>query len=257
MRMGWVLDSTAHAFDCDECDRSFNSDQALQQHLNSPAHDFECDECDRKFGSKQALQQHLNSPAHVRYVGIPRSVVSPVFAAAVRLRFQYPTVDDILRRTKTELENSIVSALIAAALRLLPVDNTPHGTALRVEKIRIKAAEAKNAEDSFCAELSQRGLTYLREGQQQGEASTPDVRFLQPTSICGHSCLWLEYKNYFGFRANPFISSKNKKQYRKYAAQIGPGAVIYKLGFETGHVDIDGVMTFREKEVLQDLRRFL
>jgi hypothetical protein len=94
----------------------------------------------------------VNSPAHVpaiwtKYVGIPRSVVSPVYAAAVRLRFQHPSVDDILRGTKTELENPIVSALIEAALRLLPVDNTPHGTALRVEKIRIKAAEARNAEE--------------------------------------------------------------------------------------------------------------
>ena len=66
-------------------------------------------------------------------------------------------------------------------------------------------------------------------------------------------CTWLEYKNYFGFRSNPFVASASKKQYQKYAAQIGPGAVVYRLGFESGHVNIDGVMTFREKEVLQDL----
>ncbi|KAF4633640.1 hypothetical protein G7Y89_g4481 [Cudoniella acicularis] len=240
------------AHGCIPCDRSFGSQQALHQHLNSPAHKFECNECERSFGSQQALHQHLNSPTHVpatsiRYIGIPRSIVSPVYATAVRLRFRRPTVDDILRHTETELDNSIVSALIAAALRLLPIDDTPHGIALRTEKLRIKAAEAKHAEDSFCAELSQRGLIFLRESQQQGESSTPDVRFQQPISICGHLCMWLEYKNYFGFRENPFIASKNKKQYHKYATQIGPGAVVYKLGFEIGYVNIDDVMVFREK----------
>jgi hypothetical protein len=162
-------------------------------------------------------------------------------------------VEDILRRTKTELEHQIVSALISAALRLLPTDDTPYGIALRTEKHQIKAAEAKCAEDSFCVALSRLGLKYIRESQQQGEASTPDILFRKPTIICGHLCFWLEFKNYFGFRENPFVASKNKKQFQKYATHIGPGAVVYKLGFESDHVNIDGVMTFREKEVLQDL----
>jgi hypothetical protein len=46
------------------CDRYFDGQRALQQHLNSLAHIFECGECDRTFGSQQALKQHLNSPAH-------------------------------------------------------------------------------------------------------------------------------------------------------------------------------------------------
>jgi hypothetical protein len=50
------------------------------------------------------------------------------------------------------------------------------------------------------------------------------------------------------------MARQSKKQYQKYATQIGPGTVIYKLGFEIGHVNIDGVMVFREKEVLHDLR---
>ncbi|CZR50571.1 uncharacterized protein PAC_00445 [Phialocephala subalpina] len=51
---------------CPPCDRSFGSQQALQQHLNSPAHDlvYECDECDRAFDTERALNQHLDSPAH-------------------------------------------------------------------------------------------------------------------------------------------------------------------------------------------------
>jgi hypothetical protein len=61
------------------------------------------------------------------------------------------------------------------------------------------------------------------------------------------------FKNYFGFRENPFVASKNKKHFQKYATQIWPGAVVYRLGFETDHVNIDGVMTFREREVLQNL----
>ena len=60
--------SPAHLHECEECDRSFRSEQALQQHLeNSPVHalQYECEECDRSFGSEQALQQHLgDSPVH-------------------------------------------------------------------------------------------------------------------------------------------------------------------------------------------------
>jgi hypothetical protein len=52
------FDSPAHPplFECDDCDRSFGSQQALDQHLNSPAHAlvFECDDCDSSFGSQQA-----------------------------------------------------------------------------------------------------------------------------------------------------------------------------------------------------------
>ena len=65
-----LRDSPAHAvtLDCDECDRAFDTEQALQQHLrDSPAHavTFDCDECDRAFDTEQALQQHLrDSPAH-------------------------------------------------------------------------------------------------------------------------------------------------------------------------------------------------
>jgi hypothetical protein len=137
----------------------------------------------------------------------------------------------------------------------LLVDNTPEGIELQIEKHQIKAAEAKHAEDAFCAKLSRLGSDYLREDQQRAEiVLTPDVRFEEPTFICSHLCFWLEYKNYFGFRANLFVARQSKKQYWKYVTQIGPGAVVYKLGFETGHVNIDGVVTFREKEVLHDLR---
>ncbi|KAK1572711.1 uncharacterized protein LY79DRAFT_594331 [Colletotrichum navitas] len=56
------------AFHCNVCDRSFGTEEALQQHLrNSPVHapSFECETCNRSFGSEEALQQHLrDSPVH-------------------------------------------------------------------------------------------------------------------------------------------------------------------------------------------------
>ncbi|TKA65400.1 hypothetical protein B0A55_11808 [Friedmanniomyces simplex] len=55
---------------CDECDRAFDIDGELQQHLrDSPAHTvtFSCDECDRAFDTDGALQQHLrDSPVHTK-----------------------------------------------------------------------------------------------------------------------------------------------------------------------------------------------
>jgi hypothetical protein len=57
-----------HAFNCMLCNRRFNSDEALQLHLQySPAHapSFDCDDCDRSFDSEEALQQYLrDSPIY-------------------------------------------------------------------------------------------------------------------------------------------------------------------------------------------------
>lgn len=98
----------------------------------------------------------------IPHLGISRSTINPVYATAVRLRFQQPTVNDMLRQT-TELDETIVSTLIAAALCLLRVDNTRQGIALRTEQHRIKAAESQHAEDTFYAELSRLGYGFFRE----------------------------------------------------------------------------------------------
>ena len=236
------------------CDRGFGSQEALQQHLESPVHAFDCDDCERRFGSQEALQQHLNSSVHVvisEYSGIPRSIVESVYAVAYRLRFRQPTVGDVLRNSKFELEDGIVAALISAAQRLLPVDNTAEGIAIRTER----HLEAKRAEENFCTELLRSGHIFLREDQQVGKAVTPDVLFQEPTPICGHLCFWLEYKDSFGFRSNLFVAAKTKKQLLRYATQIGPGAVVYKHGYETGHLSIHEVTSFREKEVLEYLTK--
>ena len=61
-------DSPAHTHDCEECNRTFNTEEALEQHLrDSPAHaaTFKCGGCDRTFNTEEALQQHLRtSSAH-------------------------------------------------------------------------------------------------------------------------------------------------------------------------------------------------
>lgn len=71
-------DAPAHAFDCTTCDRRFGSDTALQQHLrDSPAHapSFDCETCDRSFGSDEALEQHLrNSRRHQRDPDTPLDI---------------------------------------------------------------------------------------------------------------------------------------------------------------------------------------
>jgi Zinc-finger double-stranded RNA-binding len=46
-----------HIFECDDCDQSFDSQQALDQHFSSLAHAplYKCDDCDRWFDSPQSL----------------------------------------------------------------------------------------------------------------------------------------------------------------------------------------------------------
>lgn len=254
------LNSSVHALDCNDCDRRFSSERALQQHLDSPIHNFGYNDCEKRFSSDNALQQHLDSPTHVSitisgYSGIPRPIVESVFAIACQLRHRKPSVADVLRRSKFALEDGIVTALLSAALRLLPMDNTVEGIALRTEQHRMKRVEAQLAEDYFCVELVRSGYIFLREHQQTGNAVTPDVLFQEPTPVCGHLCLWLEYKNTFGFRSNPYVAASTKKQLQRYATQLGPGAVVYKQGYETGHLSIDGVVSFRENEVLEFFKR--
>ena len=61
-------DAPTHAFSCTRCRRHFGSEEALDQHLrDSPAHapSFKCESCNRSFSSEEALDQHLrDSPAH-------------------------------------------------------------------------------------------------------------------------------------------------------------------------------------------------
>lgn len=59
--------SSAHTtpvFPCSKCDRTFDSKHALRQHLSSPAHVHRCEECNKEFASATSLQQHLSSPLH-------------------------------------------------------------------------------------------------------------------------------------------------------------------------------------------------
>jgi len=185
------------------------------------------------------------------YTGIPQPIVAPVWELALRLRFQKPNVERIIKTTKTTLDPAIVSALIDATARRLPPDNTSTG----VEKRNRRRERAKCAEDAFVASFSRLGYSFLNQVQQKKELMnvTPDILFMEPVLICGHLCRWLEFKDFFGFRANPFVAAQNKKQIRNYVTRIGEGAVVYKLGYETGYMKIPGAAIFREKEVIEGL----
>lgn len=197
----------------------------------------------------------LSSPIKEPYVGISSAEIQRVYSMALRFRFTSPTADTIINKTRTSLDAEIVASLIEAAVRLIPADNSPQGLQLRQEKNKQKNERAKLAESTLIAALP--AGPWLDEDQQNKLAlsPTPDVRFSKPTIVFGVECHWIEYKNFFGFKKNPFVASKNKRQYRKYVTELGPGIVVYRLGFEVGLLDIngvpiDGVRIFREKEFL-------
>ncbi|KAB8242946.1 hypothetical protein BDV35DRAFT_396301 [Aspergillus flavus] len=172
---------------------------------------------------------------------------------ACRLRFMKPDVDTLLRHINTQLYHMIVAALIEAALRLLPPDNTPEGK----ERLQKKMKDAQLAENSFTHLIRAMDYRFLTESEQQERdlQPTPDIRFLEPVSIHGELCHWLEYKSYFGFKANPFVAGKTRKQLQRYMSALGPGAVVYRLGFETDHITIEGIQSFREAETLYYLNQ--
>lgn len=281
---------------CYSCRRSFDSLYSLNQHLGASSRHANCDLCRQGFGSIRqfknhyyeshasdlALQRHgqrrivaasnasVPSPqlavvsASAPYNGVPRELVMKVFRIACQLRSQEPTPELIIAESRTNLHHEIVSAILEAALRLLPPDNTPDGIQLRRDKAAEKARKAEEAESGFIHCLRKLDPRLLCEAQLQEQIRaaqdagtldtvrlTPDALLSQTTLICGKLCAWVEYKNTFGFRSSPFVAGKNKAQYRKYALEFGPGMVVYKLGYENNHVQIEGVYCFREAEVVQ------
>ena len=176
----------------------------------------------------------------------------PVFKMACHLRFIGPDVDVLLGRIDTQLDRTVVSALIEAALRLLPPDDTIEGRLEAKERMQQKIERALFYEMAFIDQTRGLGYRLLTEQEQKklDLRPTPDIRFLEPILVHGHLCHWIEYKSYFGFKANPFIASKEKKQFKKYASELGSGAVVYKLGFEVDYIVVPGIRLFREAEVL-------
>jgi hypothetical protein len=190
-------------------------------------------------------------------------MIKPVFQAACRIRFANPTVEDVVRLTRTSLAASIVSAILEGARRLLPPDNSPEGQDLRRAEMAKKALQAFEAETAFTVQLQKFQPLSMTEEQQKesirikSEAglvnlvkATPDLLFLETTSLCGFRTNWIEYKNMFGFKSNPFVHAKIKKQLKRYTEIYGDGMVVFKLGYESEHLNIEGLRVMREAEVL-------
>ncbi|KAG8629827.1 hypothetical protein KVT40_001446 [Elsinoe batatas] len=192
-----------------------------------------------------AIERNLVPPyRYPRYPGISSAIVKQVFYTAMRMRYQSPTAEKIQLETKTSLDLDIVAAILEGALRVLPPDNSAQGT-------------------SFIHLLRHAGLALKDEGQQKRDIKqqieaghedvatiTPDVLFLSPTEVCGRTVKWIEYKDMFGFKKNPFIHKKHVKQVRRYKDQFGDGMIVYKLGFEEKHIVQEGVHCFLEAEII-------
>lgn len=263
-------------FSCDECARSFVTWSAISNHLSSSNAHANCETCRRGFPTQHAFAQHLqNAPLHVdnwssSYDGVPSAQIKPVFRAACNLRFNNVDAHTIITITRTALNPDIVSAILEGALRLLPPDNTPEGKIARREKMAKKSREAATAEATFVSKIKLFQPDLVDEAQQRAAIelaiasgdrtitkSTPDILFNTPTPICGLQCRWLEYKNTFGFKANPYVHQSNKIQYRRYREVFGPGIVVYRLGYERQLLALPGVSLFREDVLLNSLNNVM
>jgi hypothetical protein len=246
--------SNDQTFKKDADSETFN-DQMLEKEVDS-------DIPIKKSRELQAFSQQLTTPAeHLKssvkeYIGIPRATVKALFAEACHLNHTKPSVDDILLRVPPiSIDHGIVKCIISAAERLLPVDKTPQGVATRQEKQRITAEASRLTEAGFCTQVTRLGYVFLRQDQQRGEKSTPDLRFKEPIKVNGRDCFWIEYKNYFGFTKNPSVTESATEQLKRYVSKLGPGAVVHKFGFEEDYMKMDGVMVFREKEMFLALMK--
>ncbi|KAM0714505.1 hypothetical protein Q7P37_009799 [Cladosporium fusiforme] len=180
------------------------------------------------------------------------------------VRYNGPTVQDIIRSTGTALDPEIVGAILEGALRLLPPDESPEGKIARKTKMATKAAQALAAETAFVAKMQGYQPRSSNEAEQREKIRhaieagwvdvvklTPDILFSEVTPLCGFDCNWIEYKNMFGFKSNPFVHKKNKAQLRRYVAAFGKGIVVYRLGYESDHLVVDGLKVMREADLVQ------
>ena len=241
--------SVRHA-SCLECKNGFESVRQWKSHF------YRSHASALRFGASESTQGAaiLNTrfsglaitvlSAEQPYYGVPKELITPVFKTACQLRFGNPTPKLVIGKTGTQLDYDIVSAIIEAALRLLPADNTPRGIQIRQEKEAEKASKAQLAESAFVNRLLDVDPLLLREGQQRMQIKaaldagkhdtvrvTPDVRLSRPTIVCGIECAWVEFKNTFGFRSSPYVAKRNEDQLRRYATALGPDMVVFKLGY--------------------------
>lgn len=195
------------------------------------------------------------------FEGVSPDVVKAVFKVALRYRRQSPSFDNTKQILKTHLDDSIVRALWNAAERLNSLDETPEQARLRAETQKERSRLAQLAELSFVQRIRSNGYQVILENEIRLQANekglklppTPDMTFVSPILIDGKSCGWLEYKDYFGFPDNPFVAQSEKRQLQKYVRHLGPGAVVYALGFQCRYPNIDGVAVFKASDVLQTL----
>lgn len=124
-----------------------------------------------------------------------------------------PDLSIIMQLTKTTLDISVIGAIVEAAYRLLRPDNSPKGIEERNQMQKWKAEEALQAEDNFLGCLKSSGYRFHREAEQKKSMPrvTPGAPFLGQILINGQLCHRIEFKNYFGFRANQFVASKEKR----------------------------------------------
>lgn len=279
-----LQNSTVEHPKCFRCPIFFASDAKLEYHRrNSPVHN-RCECCTPNLDfekheqllehllQKQAEQVHKNEIAdrerkvknmdfqYTNYKGIQSNLIKPVFDMAQKLKWRNPTVAQICDAVDTDLDTKIIASLIEAAMRVVPANSSPESLVRRQQDEAAKAALAKVAENSFFNVWKVLGFDCLSESQQRklfkGTDSTPDIYFKNPVDLFGVSCNWIEYKNFFGFKANPFIHAKNKQQFQRYAKKFGPGVVVYSLGYETGCIDLPGVSVYHEGQVREALKRY-
>nr|POE48932.1 zinc finger protein 37 [Quercus suber] len=221
-------------FNCDECDRTFYTQKALQQHIrDSPIHNT----TSARGGPGQhlAASEAPQHPVHdsslhveidgITYSGIASSKIQPVFRQACRLMHSDPRPSNIIEVTGTTLSVDIVSAIIEGALRLVPPSSSPVDAALRQERSRARAEHALRAETDFVTavrtivpdledEVQQRWRIrrFIDQGMNNVVRSTPDILLPAPSVICGVPCCWIEYKDSFGFKLDPFVHRKSRQQ---------------------------------------------
>lgn len=207
-----------------------------------------------------SLTPSASTEAPIPYDGEPKAAVQVIFRFACLHRHEAMDAGSVMRRVHTTLSPEVIKSIIDAALKLLPPDNSPQGRLERQLMEQEKKRRAIQAEDAFVRHLEAR-YQVIRESDVRRALldagarphATPDVVFEAPVTIVGAACRWIECKSYFGFGRNPYVAASERKQIKKYVDHLGPGIVVFRLGYEQRHLALDGVRVYREQEMVNSL----
>ncbi|CAE6934382.1 unnamed protein product [Symbiodinium sp. CCMP2456] len=186
------------------------------------------------------LSRKLNLPPHMILKEILveerlKKTLPRLYKLLDNAREEMPFTDSWEHEAQAILKETLPSPLDPWLLRevLWTVENDHEA---KHHRGKIMASAFEDALVQFCQDAGhsvQTELELLEQGSQEGMLITPDLLFESPISLPHRkeSVRWMECKSFYGTTFNFVMQRKLLKQAKRYANQLGPGALVFRHGY--------------------------